>query len=181
MSITIKQYPSGMRSLEGGYDPSVDFRMYRTELVKEGDPILNDLVKRLSLDRLANLSSTDKLAFIDCAKRLFGNFDDFVRYNIENNAVVHGKDLDFLIDTVEFVNGGVRCMSIHTWMAILDQKPKKAGVVPDNKFVELNYTGANYIGKWLRQPDGMSDLITTLIIMFGLKLTDPKNTKNGLI
>jgi len=181
MSITLKQYPSGLRTLEGKYNPAVDFRTYRVESIKDGDPLLNQLVHRVQLDRLANLSSLDKLAFVDCAKRLFGNFDEFVKYNIQNNQLCNGKDLDFLIDTVQFVNGGVRSMNINTWMSYLDQKPKKPESLPTHQNLTLNFTGANYIGKWLRQPDGMADLIATLILMFGLKLTDPKNIKNGLI
>lgn len=181
MSIVLNQYPSGLRTLSGDYNPAVDLRMYRVTNVKDGDPAVVALTKQLQLTRLSNLSSTDKLAFIDCAKRLFGDFDAFVKYNIENNNLVHGHDLEFLLDTVEFVNGGVRSLSIDTWMSLLDQKPKKPNPSPAVPYVTLNYTGTNYIGKWLRQPNGMADLISTLIIMFGLKLTDPKNVKNGLI
>ena len=181
MSITLNQYPSGLRTVAGRYDPAIDYRMYRITNVKDGDPVLVELIKRLSLSRLHNLDSMDKLAFIDCAKRLFGDFDSFVKYNIENNNLIHGHDLDFLMDTVEFVNGGVRSLSIETWMNLLNQEPKKPADVPVDPYITLNYTGTNYIGKWLRQPNGMADLISTLIIMFRLKISDPKNTKNGLI
>ena len=160
---------------------NTDMRMYRVESMKDGDPQLQNLITNFAVSRVALLPSVVKLEFIDCAKRLFGNFDKFVEYNIENNNLIHGIDLDFLIDTVEFVNGGIRSLPIETWGNYIEHTPKKPDDLAQHKNLTLNYTGTNYIGKWLRQPNGMADLISTLIIMFGLKLTDPKNVKNGLI
>ena len=181
MSITLNQYPSGFRTIEGTFNPELDLRSHRVVLNKEGDPEVRELTNRLQLTHLDNLASIDKLAFIDAAVRLFGNFDSFVKYNVENNNLVHGHDLAFLIDTVEFINGGVRDMSIHTWTSILDQAPKKPNPSVRKGEYHLPFTGTNYIAKWLRQPNGLADLISTVILMFGLKISDPQNSKNGLI
>lgn len=176
----LKQYPSGMRALPAGVRLTGTFNL-NVENVREGDPELVQLLKVIQIHRLENISSDDKLKFIDIASRIFGDFDAFVDYNCVQNPLVHGKDLDFLIDTVEFVNGGIRTMDINTWFNYLDQLPKKPAAIPDNRRISLNRTGSNYIAKWLRQPNGFQDLVATITIMFGIRLTDPAKMKNGLI
>lgn len=178
MSITLKQFASGYRSYAGATYPANSVRI---ENQKHGDEQLAALIKLMPILRLDNMSSLHKLEFIDCAKRLFGNFDDFLLYNLEKNNLIHGKELDFLVDTAEFINGGIRSLSIQTWGNYLDQKPKKPGY--DQRLVNLNVprVGPNYIGKWLRQPNGFADLVSTLILMFGIRLDDPRQYKNGLI
>lgn len=181
MSIALKQYSSGYRSISGHVTSSVDLTMFRIENVRSGDPELVQLLHTVQLNRLSNVSSDHKLQLIDCAKRLFGNFDTFVQYNVLSNNLVHGKVLDFLIDTVEFIDGGIRELSVETWTNYLDQVPKKPSQVPDRRNVTLNLTGPNYIAKWIRQPNGFADLVSTLILMFGIRLPGASKSKNGLI
>lgn len=181
MADTIKQYASGFRTLPTGYDPKYSTIQPKIELVKDGDPQVDELRKTLQMVRVGNLSSKDKLAFIDCAKRLFGDVDRFMEYNLQYNKLVHGEVLDFLVDTLEFINGDNRSLSIETWGNYLDQKAKTPAKVPDDRRINVSYAGNNYIEKWLRRPNGFSDLASTVIIMFGLKLTDPKNIQNGII
>lgn len=181
MSIALKQYSSGYRSISGQVSPGVDLSMFRIENCRAGDPELVELLKTVQLFRLDNVSSDHKLQIIDCAKRLFGDFDKFVQYNVLSNNLVHGKVLDFLVDTVEFIDGGVRELSIETWSNYLDQAPKRPAHIPDRRNVTLNLTGPNYIAKWIRQPNGFADLVSTLILMFGIPLKDITKHKNGLI
>lgn len=176
----LKQYPSGLRTLPVGVRLSGTFNL-QVENIREGDRELVELLKRVQITRLSNVSSDDKLQLIDIARRLIGDFDVFVDYNMVNNPLIHGKDLDFLIDTVEFVNGGIRSLDINTWFNYLDQHPKKPAGIPDDRSISLNRTGSNYIAKWLRQPNGFQDLVATITIMFGIRLADPTKMKNGLI
>ena len=181
MSIALKQYASGYRSISGQINPGVDLTMFRIENVKSGDPELVELLNTVQIQRLTNVSSDHKLQIIDCAKRLFNDFDLFVKYNVLSNNLVHGKVLDFLVDTVDFVNGGIRELPITTWANYLDQDKKRPAVVPDRRNLTLNITGPNYIAKWIRQPNGFEDLVSTLILMFGIRLNDTSKSKNGLI
>lgn len=181
MSIALKQYSSGFRSISGHIRPGVDLTMFRIENVRTGDPELVELIKTVQLHRLSHVSSDHKLQLIDCAKRLFNDFDTFVKYNVLSNNLVNGKILDFLVDTVEFVNGGVRELPITTWANYLDTATKHAALIPDRRNLTLNITGPNYIAKWIRQPNGFEDLVSTLILMFGIRLHDTSKSKNGLI
>lgn len=181
MSITLKQYPSGVRTIDGRYDPRYDTDKVIVKNMKLGDPDIHRLISLVRLNRISHISSLDKLDFIKAAKRLFGNFDEFVRYNLLHNNVLHGKDLDFLMDTVSFINGGHRSFSIEMWMNYLDRDPKRASDIPCNEHHDVEQVGANYIVKWLNQPNGFSDLVSTLIILFGLKMTDPRDITNGII
>ena len=180
MSLMLKQYSSGFRSIHGLQDQS-DLIGVKIENARSGDAELVDLLKLIQINRLSNISSQHKLQFIDIAKRLFNEFDRFIDYNIANNNLVHGKYLDFIIDTVEFINGGIRSMDIHFWLNYLDFETKKASPTDKPRVVELNLTGANYIGKWLRQPNGFEDLVATLTILFGVRLKDTTKPTNGLI
>ena len=176
----LKQYPSGLRTIPMGAH-LIGTANLQVENVREGDPELVELLKLVQIERLEHISSDNKLALIDVARRLFGDFDAFVDYNCVTNPLIHGKDLDFLIDTVDFVNGGIRSLDISTWFNYLDQLPKKPAAIPDNRRISLNRTGSNYIAKWLRQPNGFQDLVATITIMFGIRLTDPAKMKNGLL
>lgn len=176
----LKQFPSGLRTLPVGVRLSGTFNL-KVENIREGDLELVELLKLVQIERLEHISSDHKLQFIDITKRLFGDFDAFVNYNAVENPLIHGKDLDFLIDTVEFINGGIRGLDVNTWFNYLDQLPKKPAGIPDNRSISLNRTGSNYIAKWLRQPNGFQDLVATVTIMFGIRLTDPTKMKNGLI
>lgn len=181
MYITLKTYPSGyavpVRAAEdGNYLTTVDNTFH-----KEGDKELNELMKRIATVRLTNISSSDKLKLVDCAKRLFGDMDAFITHNLTKNPRVQGMNLDFIIDTVDFINGGVRSLSIMTWTNCLDQTPKKNTLGLDDRSFSFSKVGSNYIAKWLRQPNGFSDLAATLILIFGLREVDPSNTVNSLI
>lgn len=180
MSLLLKQYSSGFRSIHGVTD-EVSIAGAKVENIKDGDPELVELMKVIQFNRLANMSSQDKLNFINVAKRLFNDFDRFIQYNIVGNNLVHGKSLDFIIDTVEFINGGVRVLDINTWLNYLDFETKKPSKALDPRVVELNSTGSNYIGKWIRQPNGFEDLVSTLSILFGIRLKDTSKPMNGLI
>ena len=180
MSQMLKQYPSGVRTFVGTIRPQDIDLAHEVELVKDGDPELVEVLKRVQVHRLGNITSQDKLLLISHAKRLFNNFDQFIAYNVLKNDLIHGKDLDFLLDTVDFVNGGIRSMDMSMWINYLDQEPKKPPRLPEDRIVELNSTGANYIGKWLRQPYGFEDLVDTLTILFGIKLQVPDKVR-GLI
>lgn len=180
MSLMLKQYSSGFRSIQGNLDRS-NLAGIKVDLVRGGDPELVEILKRAQINRSANLSSDDKLKIIDIAKRLFGNFDQFIQYNIVDNNLVHGKSLDFIVDTVEFINGSLRSLDINIWTNYLDFTTKKPSSKIDRRLVELNSTGTNYIGKWLRQPNGFEDLLATLTILFGVRLVDNTKPMNGLI
>lgn len=181
MSLMLKQYASGFRTIHGQAGPTQNLHGLRIENVREGDPELAELMKTIQIQRLDNVSSQHKLQIIDIAKRLFNDFDRFVSYNIVQNNLIHGKYLDFIVDTVDFVNGGIRSMDTAFWLSYLDFETKKPALGEKPRVVELNSTGANYIGKWLRQPNGFEDLVATLIILFGIRLVDKTKPMNGLI
>ena len=181
MSLMLKQYSSGFRTIHGIPNSRQDLYDLRIENARGGDPELVELMKTIQINRLSHVSSQHKLQLIDIAKRLFGDFDSFVSYNIVENNLIHGKSLDFLIDTVEFINGGIRSMDIGLWMNYLDFETKKPPLQAKPKVVELNSTGANYIVRWLRQPNGLEDLVSTIAILFGVRLVDTTKPMNGLI
>ncbi len=70
----LKQYPSGLRTLPLGVR-LIGTTNLQVENVREGDPELVELLKRVQIERLEHISGDDKLQLIDIARRLFGDFD----------------------------------------------------------------------------------------------------------
>ena len=181
MALLLKQYSSGIRIVQGQMRPGLDTGRVRVELEDEGDKELIEFFNRVSATRINNWQSVDKFKFCEIAKRLIGDFDSMVNYNLTSNKRISEKHVDFIIDTINFINGGVRELDMITWSCILEHNPPLKEKVAMVDFTKVPSVDSNYIAKWISQPDGLSDLVATVVLWFGIKLQDPKKTKNGIL
>lgn len=141
--------------------------------VSQGDESVEVLYKAL-LDSTTNTRSWPFYrAVLLNAMRLFGDFEDWLREQRLNSNIV-GYNREFLADTLEFIQTGRRGMPVLTWydlvtegghghhaQAISQQLLKaRAGNKVTDASIQL-------IQKWVTQPNGLEDLLTTLHLLFG--------------
>lgn len=128
------------------------------------DPEIFDIGKRLMFDGVKHAPSRVKLDFIEAVMQSLGPNEFYLLIDQAPNDVI----VDFIIDTMEFIDGAPRQMSIETWFTLLDRKP----VQRRKNVKKVPRMSKNYIGKWLRRPNGFQDLVFTFMVLFGTNLPD---------
>lgn len=109
---------------------------------------------------------------VAAARRLFdGNLRVWLR-DQESNTRLSDNARGFLNDTVTFINTGVRPVSVGARMRILVREQSFAKVEPGTVAIQtiVDLT-AQPLTQWLRQDDGIVDLVLTLNVLFGKALT----------
>ena len=130
--------------------------------------------------------------FYDMNKNEYDN--DYYRYSYMYPEVYDNKFKKYeLLDGVNFILDGIFVRKRLQGIVLRDSesssedgcfKAEKLSKTIRKKFgdpIETSKDSANYIAKWLRQPNGFQDLVATITIMFGIRLTDPAKMKNGLL
>lgn len=163
MPLTLLMYPHGY----------VTKHETRTAFTGEsfGDEGVSELYDRFTARQSLSYDWSYISAVIKRATSLIGDdFNRWLKIQTPNNPYVYGVNRDFLEDTVNYIRTGTRRMPIHLWRELLVEKPRERSAVEST----VKYTpivpldrGADYIGCWLSHPDGLSDLICTLHILFG--------------
>jgi len=124
-------------------------------------------------DSSVNLQSWHyRQSVLRCAKKAFGSSFSQWALTQAKSGYLYGRRLDFLIDTVCFIIGERRALSVTNWYELLEENvnPKKEAVFPRNierlKSFPLSTT-VEAISKWCSQPNGVEDMVCTLNILFG--------------
>lgn len=128
-----------------------------------------------TLPGIAFRNHLDPKKTIEIARKavsLFGGVSlfGFINLNLIRNRFESDLHFKFLEDTVNYINTGVRSMSIEMWTQLL--------VVPNKSFTKHEAYKTTYsmksdlyrkasIPQWLSHPDGLHDLILSLYIIFG--------------
>lgn len=109
---------------------------------------------------------------VACARRLFdNNFRAWLREQ-DQNTKLSDNARGFLNDTVTFINTGVRPVSIGARMRILVREQSYTSVDPGSAAIKpVVDLMANPLTQWMRQEEGIVDLVLTLNVLFGKALT----------
>jgi hypothetical protein len=162
-------YPHGFRSLSSRdkddktnfvYDRDIE-AIYRSYINREVD--FNDWNFRLNM-------------FEECF-RLFGaNFEEWVLYQINKNTLIYDHSLDFLLDTLNFIIGQPRKVSIFVWRELMLTDPEnKSNIEISNRkinrlkdlYPKIPTQTSDIIQLWCSQEDGFEDMLTTMFLLFG--------------
>ncbi len=110
---------------------------------------------------------------LDYAIAQFGDFTDWLDHQL-GCSLVQGNQREFLLDTLDYIHGRGRLVSLINWQFILDPlkiKPSDVRVKP--LFQAKQYltpdtaSTTQILQKWCQQKGGINDLICTLHVLFG--------------
>ncbi len=108
---------------------------------------------------------------IACARRVFDNNFRVWLKEQDANTKLSDNARGFLNDTVTFINTGVRPVSIGARMRILVREQGFTHVDPGSIAIQpVTDLMANPLTQWMRQEDGIVDLVLTLNVLFGKAL-----------
>lgn len=111
------------------------------------------------------------LLLIDRLKKLFGDFQEWTWIQAAANRAVHGYALDFILDTIGFVQTGRREYSVSTWESLIDTSPVLVDLEISQRidlFKDISLPNIEtLITDWLKQEGGVDDMFHTARILFG--------------
>lgn len=147
----------------------------------ESDPAV-DRLWSLYEGRVSNINLKNFFfEVIDTFKSLIGensNFGEFVETNLRSANLTPSMQ-EFLMDTVRYIYDGKRQMHVSTWDYLLrthhDVKDQpQTGIHstrhrnPKTDILGHPVVGdTQWIGEWLKHPDGFADMVWTMRILFG--------------
>jgi hypothetical protein len=109
---------------------------------------------------------------LDTALRLFGDFATWLKDQQQNPNLV-GYNQEFLKDTLDYIHGADRMMSVATWTDLLGDtgtlgKTTNASALnPARAALGRGETTIQILQAWATRPNGMEDLMQTLYLLFG--------------
>ncbi len=109
---------------------------------------------------------------LDCALRLFGDFATWLKDQQQNPTLV-GYSQEFLRDTLTFIHGGDRLMSVVSWTDLLAEAGLQGKAIPVSALnpsqAELGRgeTTIQIVQAWATRPNGVEDMLQTLYLLFG--------------
>lgn len=181
--MTINVYSSGAVTTSDGnqslmYNRVGDVRSPKTAVlsIKTGNPRINQLFKRYSLDRELKDNLAFKLEVIEGVVEILGNFNKFMSYQFDYNYLMHGLNLDFLEDALRFITTGERNYSLLTWKELVVMNPdyivtanaQRRWYYVSQKFgIKKDTDLKHYISMWCSQSGGFEDMLYTTWILFG--------------
>lgn len=142
------------------------------------DAELQSLLVQYQNRKLPLTAFTSYDPLIVLAKKLIGNFVDFLDAN-DTNSKISEQGYLFLADCVEFINTGKRTVSINSRIAIM-QNEFASGQYENPNAVrrrtmlrnQLAVPAVDFIFAWVRHRGGLTDMLCTLQFLFA---TDFRN------
>lgn len=110
------------------------------------------------------------LPMIEELKSTFGDFRQWLWVNVSANNLVNDLCLDFLKDTLQFIETGSRSMSIDTWYNLIERNPTPTELSQDriDNFKKIYIPNTEeMLAKWCGNENGVVDLFKTAHILFG--------------
>ena len=104
-----------------------------------------------------------------------GKKKNFFCQQLDGDVALPFRAVDFLIDTMTYLRTGRRRISIDHWFDLLEVQPETFVSLSNeqlrritDEFREiLNLSSVDIVCRWLQQPEGLDDLVTSLMIIFG--------------
>lgn len=141
-------------------------------VVSEGDSTVVTLYE-LYVNRLVNTTQWQyRKRVLEAALRLFGRFDNWL-YVQSDNAQVRGYNIEYILDTLNFIRTGRRELSNETWIELLhEQDDVQQGSLdapgPKSFFaLQAGEDTSQLLQRWCSHPNGFQDLVCTLHVLFG--------------
>ncbi len=158
---TVVVYPRSFTSVHAGYGGMV---------ISKGD-LAVDLLYGLLIDRAKKHTSLKfRLAVLDAALRLFGDFDSWVTAQRANTHLV-GFNAKFLDDTLRYIATGERELRHENWIELMSdgRPPIHLASVHPHAAPRLwqSPSTAKILQQWCSHPNGVEDLLSTLHLLFG--------------
>ncbi len=104
---------------------------------------------------------------------LYGNFRNWVEFQLARNGFIYDMSLDFLIDTLRFISTGQRTMQAKAWKDILEvnpiPKPTEASPARIARVLDIvnRINWDDFMAQWISQPGGYDDMIYSTYVFFG--------------
>lgn len=163
MLTAFQYYPLGFRS------PVRDG--FRTETI--ADPVWAQHYADFRNGKVSGDSMEFRLRTIEIARRLFGNFNDWLDAQ-DQNTKISDQAYELVRDTVIFINTGRRPISLSSRIGIIaDQRQHgsydnpRAAERRTKLRNELTCSRSDFLYRWVQPTGGFADLVQTLDLFFG--------------
>lgn len=163
-----QKYPTGFRTELG----------LGTKSETQPDAELVRFMERLAKNEINVLSWKVRNEFFQIAKRLYGGFGQWIDAQQENPNISQTA-YDMIADTLDFISGKARTISVQTRFAIMNTESANGAY---NRSVEgrrstplrdhMRFPSNEFMYRWVNQPDGFSDMLCTTNLIFGKTLRD---------
>lgn len=171
-----KLYPGGVVNRDG--DNTHMHETYGRLIISKPDVKIIELHMSNYTSFVNNESFAFKRELIECCIRLYGNFYNWLKYQLLYNRFLYGINQEFLLDTLWYIKTGERKMMLPVWESIITQYPDIGpvkSVIPTDTTIadflssESNRVNihSNYIAEWTSHPDGIYDMLYTTYLLFG--------------
>lgn len=170
---TTRVHPSGVVTVDGARLENKE-HLYKLVYVK---PEL--AIKELYKECRSNPTAIDTFDFkqkvVKQCLYLYGDMARFFKYQLTVNRFIHGRNQEFLIDTLNFIKNGKRNVMFPIWEALMDDYPDMthtkeritdsldADLVEQLNVYENSHT---LLAEWLRNERGLEDLLYTTYFLF---------------
>lgn len=128
------------------------------------------LLYELYVNRTINTDTwTFRRRVLECALRLFGDFDTWVHLQHKNPHVV-GYNSEFVYDTLRYLEGEPRRLPVQSWLELLTERETAKPLEflsPHSLSAIRTVSTVNALQTWCRRPNGFDDLICSLHVLFG--------------
>lgn len=171
-----KLYPGGVVNRLGG-DKHLH-EAYGRLIITKPDEKVAELYRSNFTAFVNNDTFEFKKEVIETCIRLYGDFYNWLQYQLKMNRFVYGVNQEFLIDTLWYIKTGERKVMLPVWESIITQYPDmgdvKSKLLDDTMVLSFlsnssNYTNpsSGYIAEWTSHPDGFYDMLYTTYLLFG--------------
>lgn len=142
-----------------------------SNMKSDGDPEVVDLYS-MYMNRTVRTDSWGyRRRVFAAAHRLLGpSFTAWLELQ-QNNPSIAGLNLEYLVDTVRFLQGNHRQVSYPTWIELLNELGDGNVIIPRSSVSLSRPAGlketAQALQAWCRRPRGFEDLVCFLFACFG--------------
>lgn len=139
-------------------------------IVSKGDATVELLYGFLVNRTIPTTSWSFHKSVLETAIRLFGDFEQWLLDQNSNPRLI-GFNEEFLEDTLNFIEGQPRAMSVQTWMELLHEDNSLIKAPDPSKFpshrLSTRISTVKTLQNWCSRPGGIEDLLCTMHILFG--------------
>lgn len=138
----------------------------------DGDEEITELFYEHIQRRVNTMAWHHRGHVIRAAVRLFGDFETWVGMQV-TNRYLHGYNYAFFLDTLRYLQGERREMSVNNWLDLCTLRPDECDeprtrTLPDSLIMNTRYSKTeNILSVWCSYEGGFEDLLYSLYTMFG--------------